>query len=54
MPVEFLTDDEAEQAVALDAAVRQLKAQGCAVREEDMARLSPFVHTHLGVHGTYS
>ena len=24
------------------------------VREEDMARLSPFVSSHLGVHGTYS
>jgi len=41
--------------VYLDAAVRcQLKAQGYPVREEDMARLSPFVNTHLGVHGTYS
>jgi hypothetical protein len=40
--------------VYLDAAVRQLKAHGYPVREEDMARLSPFVSTHLGVHGTYS
>lgn len=40
--------------VYLDAAIRQLKAQGYPVREEEMARLSPFVHTHLGVHGTYS
>ncbi len=40
--------------VYLDAAVRQLKAQGYPVRDEDMARLSPFVSTHLGVHGTYS
>jgi hypothetical protein len=40
--------------VYLDAAVRQLKAQGYPVREEDMARLSPFVSRHLGVHGTYS
>jgi TnpA family transposase len=39
--------------VYLDAAVRQLKAQGYPVRDEDMARLSPFVNTHL-VHGTYS
>lgn len=37
----------------LDAAVRQLKAQGYPVRDEDMARLSPFVSRHL-VHGTYS
>ena len=40
--------------VYLDAAVRQLKAQGYPVLEEDMARLSPFVSRHLGVHGTYS
>jgi TnpA family transposase len=40
--------------VYLDAAVRQLKAQGDTVAEEDMTRLSPFVNTHLGVHGTYS
>jgi TnpA family transposase/tellurite resistance protein len=40
--------------VYLDAAVRRLKAQGYPVRDEDMARLSPFVNTHLGVHGTYS
>jgi hypothetical protein len=38
----------------LDAAVRQLKAQGYPVRDEDMARLSPFVHKHLGVHGAYN
>ncbi|MGH3172778.1 MAG: Tn3 family transposase, partial [Streptosporangiaceae bacterium] len=40
--------------VYLDAAVRQLKAQGYPVREEDMTRLSPFVSRHLGVHGAYS
>jgi Tn3 transposase DDE domain len=40
--------------VYLDAAVRQLRAQGYPVREEDMARLSPFVSRHLGVHGAYS
>jgi hypothetical protein len=40
--------------VCLDAALRQLKAQGYPVREEDMARLSPFVSRHLGVHGAYS
>jgi TnpA family transposase len=38
----------------LDAVVHQLKAQGYPVRDEDMARLSPFVSTLLGVHGTYS
>ena len=40
--------------VYLDAAVRKLKVQGYPVREQDMARLSPFVSRHLGVHGTYS
>lgn len=40
--------------VYLDAAVRQLRAQGYQMREEDMVRLSPFVSTHLGVHGAYS
>ena len=40
--------------VYLDAAVRHLKAQGYLVLDEDMARLSPFVSRHLGVHGTYS
>ncbi len=38
----------------LDAAIRQLQAQGYPVRPEDMARLSPFVSRHLGVHGAYS
>jgi hypothetical protein len=40
--------------VYLDAAVRQLRAQGYPVLDEDLARLSPFVSSHLGVHGTYS
>jgi TnpA family transposase len=40
--------------VYLDAAVRQLRDQGYPVLEEDMARLSPFVSSHLGVHGAYS
>jgi len=40
--------------VYLDAAVRQLEAQGYPVRDEDMARLSPFVRKHLGVHGAYN
>jgi hypothetical protein len=39
--------------VYLDAAVRQLRTQGYPVLE-GMARLSPFVRQHLGVHGTYS
>ena len=40
--------------VYLDAAVRQLRARGYPVLDEDMARLSPFVSRHLGVHGTYT
>jgi hypothetical protein len=40
--------------VYLDAALRQLKAQDYPVGDEDMARLSPFVNTHLGVHGAYT
>ena len=40
--------------VYLNAAITQLRAQGYTVREEDAARLSPFVRKHLGVHGTYS
>ncbi|MFI7611066.1 hypothetical protein ACIBP6_07585 [Nonomuraea terrae] len=34
--------------------MRQLKDQGYSFREEDMARLAQFVHSHLGVHGTYT
>ena len=34
--------------VYLNAALEQLKAQGDPVREEDTARLSPFVRKHLG------
>ncbi|MCA1682007.1 MAG: Tn3 family transposase, partial [Actinobacteria bacterium] len=40
--------------VYLNAALEQLRAQGYPVRDEDAARLSPFVRKHLGVHGTYS
>jgi len=40
--------------VYLDAAVRHLRAQGYPALDEEMARLSPFVSRHLGVHGTYS
>ncbi|HEY3035212.1 MAG TPA: Tn3 family transposase [Streptosporangiaceae bacterium] len=40
--------------VYLDAAVRQLRAQGYPVLEEYMARLSPFVSRHVSVHGTYT
>ncbi|GAB2487285.1 hypothetical protein GCM10027187_63420 [Streptosporangium sandarakinum] len=29
-------------------------ATGTPVQDEDMVRLSPFVHSHLGVHDTYT
>ncbi|MGB6162281.1 MAG: Tn3 family transposase [Pseudonocardiaceae bacterium] len=38
----------------LDAALGQLRAQGYPIRDEDVARLSPFVHAHLNMTGTYS
>jgi len=38
----------------LDAALTQLRAQDYPVRDEDVARLSPFAHAHVNVTGTYS
>jgi TnpA family transposase len=38
----------------VNAALDQLRAQGYPVRDEDVARLSPFVRSHLNVHGKYS
>jgi TnpA family transposase len=38
----------------LDAAVTHLKAQGRAISDDDLARLSPFMHRHVNVHGRYS
>jgi TnpA family transposase len=38
----------------LDAAVTQLRTQGYPVLEEDAARLSPLVDSHLNVHGSYT
>lgn len=38
----------------MDAAVTQLKADGFDVREEDVARLSPFVRHHVNMLGRYS
>ena len=53
-PTKITTPDTLGTTVYLDAAVRQLRAHGYPVLEEDLARLSPFVNTNLGVHGTYS
>jgi hypothetical protein len=38
----------------MDAAVNQLRADGFDVRDEDVARLSPFVRHHIDMHGRYS
>lgn len=38
----------------MDAAVTQLRADGSDVRDEDVARLSPFVRYHVNMLGRYS
>ncbi|WTG05232.1 transposase (plasmid) [Streptomyces sp. NBC_01590] len=38
----------------MDAAVPQLRAEGFDVRDEDIARLFPFVRHHVNVLGRYS
>jgi hypothetical protein len=38
----------------MDAALAQLRADGFEVRDEDVARLSPFVRHHINVLGRYS
>jgi hypothetical protein len=38
----------------MNAALDQLRAEGHAVLDDDIARLSPFVRHHLNVHGHYS
>ncbi|GAA2267181.1 hypothetical protein GCM10010145_47050 [Streptomyces ruber] len=38
----------------MDAAVNQLRADGFDVRDEDVARLSPFVRHHINMHGRCS
>jgi hypothetical protein len=38
----------------MDAAVNKLRADGFDVRDEDVARLSPFVRHHIKVLGRYS
>ncbi|MEV1005499.1 Tn3 family transposase [Nonomuraea sp. NPDC050202] len=40
--------------VYIDDALRQLRAQGYPVLDDDVARLSPFVRRHINVHGRYS
>ncbi|MGP4001775.1 Tn3 family transposase [Streptomyces sp. 8N706] len=38
----------------MDVAVTQLRANGFDVRDEGVARLSPFVRHHITMHGRYS
>jgi hypothetical protein len=38
----------------MDRALMQLRAQGAAVNDEDVARLSPLGTTHINVLGRYS
>jgi hypothetical protein len=38
----------------MDAAVAQLRTEGFDVRDEDVARLSPFVRHHINMLGRYS
>ena len=38
----------------MDAALTQLRSDGFEVRDEDVARLSPFVRHHINVLGRYS
>jgi hypothetical protein len=38
----------------MNAALSQLRGQGYPVRDEDVARLSPFARKHINVHGRYS
>ena len=38
----------------MEAVLRQLRDEGITVHEEDVARLSPLVHTHVNFQGRYS
>jgi len=38
----------------MDRALDALRAQDCPVRDEDAARLSPFVREHIGLDGHYA
>ena len=40
--------------VYIDAALSRLRAQGYPMRDEDVARHSPFMRNHVNVHGKYS
>lgn len=51
MPVEFLTEAQAAAYAAFGGAP---SAGGFDVRDEDVARLSPFVRQHVNMLGRYS
>jgi hypothetical protein len=38
----------------IDAALKALREQGYPVADEDAARLSPLIDSHLNVHGRYT
>jgi len=38
----------------IDLAIKELRQEGHNIRDEDAARLSPYVRAHVNVHGTYS
>jgi hypothetical protein len=38
----------------MEAALNQLRADGCEVKDEDVARLSPLLHEHINLLGRYS
>lgn len=40
--------------VYLDRILTQLRAAGHEVREEDVARLHPYMYAHINVHGHYA
>lgn len=40
--------------VYMDAALKQLRAHGYPVADDDIVRLSAFVYAHINVHGAYT
>jgi TnpA family transposase len=38
----------------MESALNQLRAEGCPVRDDDVARLSPLLHEHINMLGRYS
>ena len=40
--------------IYIEAVLNQLRREGDAVRDEDVARLSPLIHAHINMLGRYS